>query len=288
MDELRDVGLSTQEIIIVTHGCWEQPTRLGYRFKKKGFPWVYTPQGMLEPWSIDQKKIKKKIYFTFFEKRWTVNASSIRAVSNEEKKNLELVYNQRVTMIPNGVRVSKYVLKDSDKIIFLFLARLHHKKGVLPFVKAWVKTMKYAKAELLIAGPDEGELDKIRPFFCDNVRYIGPIFGDAKRSLLKKSHYYVLPSFSEGFPTSVVEAMGYGAIPLISKGCNFPEVFDKGLGYQIEPEERSISQQLLKLKDEDFDHDLSHRNHEFIQKYYSESVIGDQFYAIYQETLKLN
>ena len=48
--------------VIVTHGCWRMPTALGATFRKAGFPWVYVPHGMLEPWSLGQKAFKKQIY----------------------------------------------------------------------------------------------------------------------------------------------------------------------------------------------------------------------------------
>ena len=54
---------STKNTLVASHGAWQYPTKWGYWAKKMGFNWVYTPHGMLEPWSMSQKKLKKAIYF---------------------------------------------------------------------------------------------------------------------------------------------------------------------------------------------------------------------------------
>ncbi|MEJ0030745.1 MAG: glycosyltransferase [Bacteroidota bacterium] len=72
--------------------------------------------------------------------------------------------------------------------------------------------------KLIIAGPDEGELKHIQHLIKGNVEYAGAVYGDGKKKLLNEASYYLLPSYSEGFPTSVLEAMSYGQIPLISSG----------------------------------------------------------------------
>lgn len=279
--------LSTRNTVIVTHGCWLQPTQIGYAFKQLGFRWMYTPQGMLEPWSLSQKRFKKQLYFLLFEKRWSSHADCIRAVSESELKHLRQRYHQPIQLIENGVVVPDYIPKPKGGEIWLFMARLHHKKGVLPLIKAWANTFKnIGDKKLIIAGPDEGELEKIKPYIDGgNIEYVGPVYGLAKVELLKVSHYYVLPSFSEGFPTSVVEAMSYGLIPIISSGCNFPDVFREKLGYHIEPEEKKIERVLNKIKDIPFDQNLSLKNWTFIKHHNSDSYLGGQLYHLYRKLL---
>lgn len=279
LDEKRN---STSNTIIVTHGCWLSPTRLGYQLRKKGFYWLCVPHGMLEPWSRTQARMKKDIYYFLFERRYIKMADSIRAVSKTEAQNLRIAFSRDIATIENGVHIPTSFNKKEGLITYLFMARLHFKKGILHLVKAWSKVMEGSGAQLVIAGPDEGELEKIEPYFNDHIIYVGAVYGEEKTKLLNKSHYYMLPSYSEGFPTSVLEAMSYGIIPLISSGCNFPEVFENNLGYQIEPTEDSIVKQLSLLKEKNFDYALSMRNQSFIADNYSESAIGEQLYSLYQ------
>jgi glycosyltransferase involved in cell wall biosynthesis len=282
---------NAKDTIIVTHGAWLKPTFIGYWAKKSGFRWVYLSQGMFEPWALQNGWLKKKIYFTLFEKRMCRNADTIRAVSKPEESNLHQLLNNRISLIYNGVIFHQGTPdeKTSDKIIYLFLARLHHKKGIFPLVKAWSNTMKgNDNAKLIIVGPDEGELTKINPYISDNIEYLGPLFGEEKKKMLQKAHYYVLPSFSEGFPSSVVEAMSYGAIPIISEGCNFPEVFDEKLGFQITTQEEIISEVLKKVSNLSYDYELSRRNISYVENNLTENIIGDQLYEMYKRILSNN
>lgn len=283
---LKENSFAQNNTIFVSHGCWLTPTRIGYQLRKLDYAWLYVPHGMLEPWSMNQGKVKKSVYYFLYEGRFNRAASRVRAVSEKEQKNLAVKLRRSVDQIENGIQIVPYPKKKTEKLIFLFMARLHFKKGILPLVKAWKGVMgRDPRKKLIIAGPDEGELKNIQPFLGKNVKYAGPVYGEDKSDLLKNAHYYLLPSYSEGFPTSVLEAMGYGLIPLISKGCNFNAVFDQRLGHQVEPDTDSIAKVLRKLKAVKFDAALSLRNHEFIMKNFSEECIGRKLFTLYMEMI---
>lgn len=282
-------GFDRQSTIIVTHGAWLLPTKLGFCAKHDGYHWIYTPHGMLEPWSLKKGGLKKRLYFELIEKKWCLKADIIRAVSEVEKSNLSKFRNKKIVTIFNGVNFipDSPHFKSAAPLKFLFLARLHHKKGVLPLVEAWHSVLiNNHNFRLIIAGPDEGELNKIRPYLRENIEYLGPIYGAGKEDLLKDAHYYILPSFSEGFPTSVVEAMSFGAIPIISKGCNFPEIFKQKLGYEVGPDTSSIKKVLEVLQNKDFDNSLSSRCIEVVGKYLSDRTIGEQLFILYNDVLR--
>lgn len=276
------------ETIIVTHGAWLLPTRLGFLAKSFGFKWITVPHGMHEPWKAN-KGITKWLYFNLCEKPMIKQANAIKAVADSERINLEKKIKREIVTVYNGVILNKTeVLSKPNKITnYLFMARLHHKKGIIHLVKAWSETMKDDKdSMLLIAGPDEGELERIKPYFTDNIKYLGPVYGEGKQKLLRESHYYVLPSYSEGFPTSIVEAMSFGAIPIITVGCNFPHVFENKLGYMIEPDMTTISAMLNKLKMTEFDKELSFKNQLFVFDNLTDRKIGEDLYKLYQRLLK--
>lgn len=279
-------SLSPENSIVITHGSWLMPTKLGRLLSDRGYCWIYVPQGMLEPWSMNQSRLKKKLYLLLFEKPLVKKADVIRAVSKSEKSNLRSLLNRDSDLIENGVAVPPYARKpDTHPLQYVFMARLHFKKGIVPLVKQWNIVMTNINAKLIIAGTDEGELQKIKPYLKGNIEYIGPVYGVEKTTLLRNSHYYFLPSYSEGFPSSVLEAMSYGMIPLISGGCNFSEVFESDLGYKVEPDDESIHQRLILLKNKEFDHDKSMKNHAFVEKYYSESAIGKKLFSLYTSLL---
>ena len=294
-DILKNNLFLPENTIFVSHGCWRYPSKVGFEAVKKGFKWVYVPHGMLEPWSLKQNKLLKFFYFNIFEKRYAYSSSAIRSVSEPEKTNLENLIGRKVFRIYNGVpENNSFTIKDFDKIRVLFMGRLHHKKGILPLVEGWLKSRLYKneRFELLIAGPNDGELQKLKKtlekFPEANIRFLGPIYGKEKEELLNISHYYVLPSLSEGFPTSVLEAMQRGLIPLISIGCNFPEVFSESLGTQLSPKIEEIIKvlnSLVGVKKETITK-MGFKNQEYVRANYTLDKIASQQYNLYQSLLE--
>ncbi len=279
-----------ESTLFITHGSWLAPSRIGFYASKAGFKWLYVPHGMLEPWSMTQNPLFKRIYYKFFESRYIKAASAIRAVSQPERERLAKVLDKSVFYCPNAV---PRVLEDSyskpiTPLNYLFIARLHRKKGIFPLVKAWDKVMKgNPSVRLCIAGLDEGELEKIKPYFGSNLLYYGAVYDQDKIQLLKDAHYFILPSYSEGFPTSVLEAMSYGAIPLISKGCNFLEVFDQNLGLPAEPIVSQLESLLEKLKEISFDSEKSHANADWILQNYTEEKVANELFVQYSNLVKI-
>lgn len=284
---LKSHNISKADTVVVSHGCWLAPSRLGYALSKLGFAWIYVPHGMLEPWSMKQNFIKKLLYFQLAEKRYARKSKGIRAVSLVEQTNLAKQFGRKIALVENGVFVKPYRNKSSGPVEnFLFLGRLHYKKGVLPLVAAWQSVFgRDIKRKLTIAGPDQGELEKIKPYLGGNIEYAGPVYGDAKERLLAAAHFFVLPSFSEGFPVSVLEAMSFGIIPMISSGCNFDEVFEQGLGYRIEPDQSNIEAVFRETGKRPFDDVLSEKNWKYTKDNYSEPIIANRLLNLYQSML---
>ena len=291
--------LDTTNTIIVTHGSWQYPTRWGQYFRKLGYKWVYVPHGMLEPWSVSQKRLQKFIYFSLIEYRYLLEADVVRATSSPERKNLVKNF-PNVALIPNGIDIVNSVndrrelLRSSHSKIVLFLARLHHKKGVMPLVRAWKKSLLYANKnfELVIVGYDDGELPKLQNFLnsCGedcNINFLGPVYGANKIDLLKKCTYYILPSHSEGFPMSVLDAMQFGLISVISDGCNFPEAFEEKVAIRISPQENDILNVLNQLPgiDEEELKYLSSRSYQFVNQHYSLERIANMQTELYKTLL---
>jgi glycosyltransferase involved in cell wall biosynthesis len=263
------------------------------KLKKMGFKWVYVPQGMLEPWSMSQKKWKKEIYFALKEKPAALKADSVRAVSIPEFENLSRVFN-KCLRIPNGSATVDILPenKPDDTVNFTFMARLHHKKGIIPLVESWIDLGELTNnAVLRIAGEDEGELQHLQVLLSkmkvQNVEYLGGVYGQVKADLMKDTHFYVLPTFSEGFPSSVVEACQYGCVVLTTKGANFPEAIEKGLIIEISTENEDIKKGIttaLNLSSE-YRNQIADKTLSFVRENYSLKAIASQQDNLYKELL---
>ena len=73
-----------------------------------------------------------------------------------------------------------------------------------------------------------------------DVVFYGPAFGEEKEALLRSAEAFILPSFSEGLPMSVLEAWAYGLPVLMTPECNLPEGFSSGAGLEIRSGEGSF------------------------------------------------
>lgn len=278
---------NAKDTVIISHGSWFVTTKMGFWASKLGYSWIYTPHGMLEPWTFKIKRFQKLIYFPLFEKRYVKEAGLIRAVSEKESKNLNKLFPQsRIEIVSNGAKMPSGTSKEKRKLIsYIFMARLNPVKNVVNLAEAWHKTMKDKNVELLIAGPDEGELEKMQQYIGGNLKYLGPVYGEEKKKLLSSAHYYFLPSSNEGLPGSVVEAMSYGLIPIITEACNLKDVFKYDLGYKIDSSTESMMQVLDQLYSLDYDESKSKRNIAYVKDNLSEVVISKKLLKIYKELI---
>lgn len=130
-----------------------------------------------------------------------------------------------------------------DRPIFLMIARLLGAKGVREYAAAASQILsRRTDARFLLAGyrdegPDciaAGELDG---WIGDGIEYLGPL--DDVRPAIRQSSVYVLPSYREGTPRSVLEAMAMGR-PIITTdvpGCR-ETVVDGKNGLLVPPRDR--------------------------------------------------
>ena len=65
------------------------------------------------------------------------------------------------------------------------------------------------------------------------VLFFGPAFEEEKKALLRSAEAFVLPSYSEGLPMSVLEAWAYGLPVVMTPECNLPEGFASGAALEI-------------------------------------------------------
>lgn len=286
---LSDYSFSPSTTIIVTHGCWQYPTKWGAELKRNGYSWVYVPHGMLEPNSMGQKYWKKLLYFYLIERRLARRASVIRAVSKPEMYRLALHFIP-VLHIPNAVplvTLTRNGLKASTERTFLYMARIHVQKGILELVKAWKHSTlsTSSQAKLVIAGPDDGALDALKREMegINNIEYCGAVYGADKDQLLRDSDFFVLPSRAEGFPGSVIEAMSYGLVPIMTTECNFPEAVEAGCAFLIERNERSIATTIehCVALDEQNVMQLKTACMDLIANHYSMKIVANQFHRLY-------
>ena len=95
----------------------------------------------------------------------------------------------------------------SNSIIISFAGRLVKEKGIENLIKAVKKINENGENLYLLAAGDGPLLNGLRKYETNNIKLLGKLSYEQVISLFKVSDIFCLPSKSEGFPTSVLEAV---------------------------------------------------------------------------------
>uniref|UniRef100_UPI00307A4FF6 glycosyltransferase family 4 protein n=1 Tax=Phocaeicola coprophilus TaxID=387090 RepID=UPI00307A4FF6 len=152
------------------------------------------------------------------------------------------VSEEKITVLHNitSYPIQRQHLKIKDgKLHLLFLGEIGKRKGVFDVLRALAKNRSFydGKIELRIGGNRNEKLllDTIHNNKLENiVKFEGWVYGEKKINLFNWADVFILPSFNEGLPISILEAMSYG-MPIISSPVGgIPEIV-KGNGTLVTP-----------------------------------------------------
>ncbi|EGR0142304.1 glycosyltransferase family 4 protein [Vibrio cholerae] len=113
-----------------------------------------------------------------------------------------------------------------------FLGRLGTRKGVGDLIQAFTLVkQRCPEAQLYLAG--DGEIESYQAMaeqlgLNGSVHCLGWIAGEAKLKLLTQTDIYCLPSYNEGFPMGVIEAMSAGIPVVASRAGGIPDAISDG------------------------------------------------------------
>lgn len=249
--------------VIDIQGTWMYYSFAALRYKKK-YPKtkiVITPRGTLDRQSLSGLSIQKKIVYKLYEGENFKNADSFIALSSSEAEGMRnFGITAPITIIPNGFKlpdISADVEKEHNKTL-TFVGRINPKKGLKELIEA-INIVRHQSPELLnewtvkIAGWDQNNhisvlKDLVAKFGLNKIiKFVGPVYGKEKENLIMASQAFVLTSFSEGMPMSVLEAWAYKLPVIMTDGCNLPDAFLMNAAIRVETEPESIAQGLVRL-----------------------------------------
>ena len=247
------------------HGLWEGSTAVAAAAARRaGRPYLLSAHGMLEPWALRNKRLKKQVYAAFAEHRNVRKADCLHALTAAEVEDYRR-FGARgpIAVLPNGVSVppspgaEPFLVQFPTlrgKRIVLFLGRIHLKKGLDLLIESWsTLARRFPEAHLVLAGPDsEGTRQELERRIAlagigHAVSFTGMLYGTQKWSALAAAEAFVLPSYSEGLPVSVLEAMGMGLPVIVSTHCHLPEIAEIGAGWEIPSEVEALASVLQEL-----------------------------------------
>ncbi|WP_299111137.1 glycosyltransferase family 4 protein [uncultured Winogradskyella sp.] len=175
--------------------------------------------------------------------------NSIRVLGESVKSTLKTYGLNRNIVIDNGVDIpnqnknSVKSINASSRITIGFVGALHEKKGIyiLTEIANLLKTNN-VNFTLEIAGEWGNDKDKMdiqsyikKNNLKNNIKFLGLIHNETKWEFYKRIDIFILPSYNEGQPLVLIEAMAFG-IPIICSGVGaIPDTVNSGYnGFIIE------------------------------------------------------
>ena len=241
--------------IVHLHCIWSPALhRCAVICRRWKIPYVIAPRGMLEPWSLQQKWLKKRIARFLYQDRDLKCAAALHATAESEAEQfLKLGFRNPVIVSPNGVNVPKNYSRvervDHVERRALFVSRMHPKKGVLELVEAWKLVVSGRSSvvsgwvcELVytVSGEFEREYEakvkaKVKELGLEEqFVFIGALNDDEKWAAYGRADLFVLPTYSENFGIVVAVPVWAGVPVITTKGTPWRELEDRKCGKWID------------------------------------------------------
>lgn len=250
--------------VVHLHGVWDPLVlRVASLAFRSNTNYVITPHGMLNPWSLSQKPLRKKVVMWALVRRLLDGATFIHALTRDEEDAIRALNSSySVCVIPNGVFLDAHKSAGTTELLdhvpqlkgrnyILFLGRLHHMKGLDYAVQGFARFARTVRdVDWVVAGPDAGEkqrlLESVQELgIADRVHVVGPLLGSLKDAALRNASCLLQPSRNEGFSMSILEALAAGVPVVISQHCHFDEVADAEVGAVVPLDAQAISEALV-------------------------------------------
>jgi glycosyltransferase involved in cell wall biosynthesis len=206
------------------HGIWLPTNVLAARVARRAqVPFVVSPHGMLEPWSLGRRALKKRLAWHAYQRPLLRSAVAFHATSEDELRSLRtLGFGQPIAVIPHGVDAPPRPLArpTGETRTALFLGRLHPVKGIETLLRAWA-ALRPSGWRLIVAGPDQGGFGpRMRALsgalgLGGCVTFPGEVDDAGKWTLFERADLFVLPSHTENFGMVVGEALLAG-LPVVT------------------------------------------------------------------------
>ena len=255
-------AVATADIVHI-HALWEEVQHQAARAARlSGKPYLIRPCGMLDPWSLRQRRLAKTLYLAWRLRGNLNGAAALHFTSEGERQGTTRLRLRSSGIVePNGIDVPEFERRcerggfrhahgiSADRAVVLFLGRLHPKKGLDLLLPAFARLA--GEPLLVLAGPaDEAyrrhlEAELARLNITDRVLFTGMLLGEDKRAAFADADLFVLPSYQENFGIAVAEAMASGLPVVLSDQVNIAdEVVRAGAGGVVPTNVDALSAEL--------------------------------------------
>jgi glycosyltransferase involved in cell wall biosynthesis len=298
--------------IVHTHNEHSFAAMAGLYYKKKlDMPLVLTCHGQLKFGDFFSDVIER-IYSKTLGSVIIKNANNIVTLSQSDKSYLSALGAdpEKIRIIPNAIDPASLGpsnawaegdemdaavrQKIAGKDVVLFTGPVIERKGVEYLIRAIPQVLKHVKDVVFVIVGNGDYLARARRMvdemgLKDHVILTGPITDLQLISWYKSSQVFVLPSFSEGLPTSILEAMYFG-LPVVS--TSIPGIIDHfSKSALLVPPKKAFEMagRIVEiLRDRSAYSDLVKDNTRMVKRKYVWPVVIKEYEKIYQDISRSN
>ncbi|MCK9187960.1 glycosyltransferase [Acidithiobacillus sp.] len=257
--------------VVHIHGLYRfPPTYAAYQARKQNVPYIIRPHGALDPYLYTKSSRSvwlKRLYERWFDLPNLHGAGAIHYTAEDERQRAAFLGLRAPSfVVPNGINWGRYAqlptrgafrsaLGLGDAPLVLFLGRLHPKKGLDLLVPAFETIRRrIVGAQLAIVGPENDRFgQQVRAWVADRglteaVHFVGHLDGADVIQAYVDADVFVLPSYTENFGMTVVEAMACALPVVISDQVNiYAEVAQSGAGLVTRCEADEVAEAVIAL-----------------------------------------
>lgn len=266
-------------VIVTAHWC-----------SREGIPIFYRPIRNLDAFL---KNILLPLYIRI-ESNFFRSFKNVFVVSNSLREELKKHYNVNSDVIGNGVDVDKFNENNTVKKDFiLYTGKFDFGKGLIDLLEI-AEMLKESHPDVKVIMIGNGSIKKkidkiIRKKKLFNVKVLNHLPHDELLEYYRCSKVYVLPSYYEGLPTTILEAMACKLPVVASNISGIPELVEEGVtGYMLSPgDKKGFYRRIVELhEDPEKRKFFGEKGRERVMEKFTWSGIAKNMVEKYEELLR--
>jgi glycosyltransferase involved in cell wall biosynthesis len=187
-------------------------------------------------------------------RRTLESSDAIICLSEVWKKYYSSTFKLKRLVIINNVIETPLIREHetNGSLHLLFLGHVTEKKGVFDLLDVLASGRNEFKHKVKVTIGGIGEVERLEKTISDNhfngdVSFAGWVDGTTKADLLNNCDVYVLPSYFEALPISILEAMSYGKPVISTYVGGIPEIVKPGFnGWLFKPGDHEALNSILR------------------------------------------